>query len=157
MLGKNLVIQKKTKLVTQKKIHSRNVVKPTKRNTEALKKEIKQYHDKNGFLSWSPKKKRYIILGTNEPKNGLVVCPQCKIGQLMIIRSKKTNKRFMGCSNYYNGCTASSPLLQKAMLRTTKRKCEFCKWPVILFRYSRKTKWVRRCSNFYCKGILTKS
>lgn len=157
MLSENLVIQKRTKLAKQKKFHTRNVVKPTKMNTEDLKKQIKQYHDKNGFLSWSAKKKRYIILGTNEPKNGIVACPQCEIGQLMIIRSKKTNKRFMGCSNYYNGCTASSPLLQKARLRTTKRTCEFCKWPIILFRYSRKAKWVRRCSNFYCKSIVSKS
>jgi len=27
---------------------------------------------------------------------------------------------FIGCSNYYNGCKASSPLLQKAKLRATK-------------------------------------
>jgi len=82
--------------------------------------------DSNGYLSYSVKKKKYIILGTNSPKNGLAACPQCKIGQLMIIRSPITKKRFIGCSNYNTGCKASSPLLQKARLRATKTKCEFC-------------------------------
>ena len=68
------------------------------------------------------KKKNILFLGTNSPKNGLVQCPNCKLGQLMVIRSKTTRKRFMGCSNFYGGCKASSPLLQKAKLRATKNR-----------------------------------
>ena len=55
----------------------------------------------------------------------------------MVIRSRTTRKRFMGCSNFYGGCKASSPLLQKAKLRATKSPCEVCKWPMVIFRYSR--------------------
>jgi len=132
------------------KVHS--VVKPTKKKINDLKNELTQYLDSNGYLSYSAKKKKYIILGTNFPKNGISECPQCKIGQLMIIRSPITKKRFIGCSNYSNGCNASSPLLQKARLRATKTKCEFCKWPIIIFRYSRKQKWLKQCSNFKCKS-----
>jgi hypothetical protein len=47
---------------------SRNVVKPTKNKVIVLKNEIKQYFDNNGYLSWSSKKKIYIILGTNSLK-----------------------------------------------------------------------------------------
>ena len=47
----------------------------------------------------------------------------------------------MGCSNFYGGCKASSPLLQKAKLRATKKPCDVCKWPMIIFRYSRNQKW----------------
>lgn len=130
----------------------RHVVKTTKSKTKIFKKEIIQYLDNNGYLSWSAKEKKYIILGTNSPKNGLVQCPNCKLGELMVIRSRTTKKRFMGCSNFYGGCTASSPLLQKAKLRATKKPCDICKWPMIIFRYSRKQKWTKQCSNFNCNS-----
>ncbi|MCJ8305759.1 MAG: DNA topoisomerase [Nitrosopumilus sp.] len=145
---------KKTSLrsVQIKKPTMRHVVKTTKSVTSIFKKEIIQYLDSNGFLSWSSKEKKYMILGTNSPKNGLVQCPQCKIGELMVIRSRATRKRFMGCSNFYGGCKASSPLLQKAKLRATKKPCEICKWPMIIFRYSRNQKWTKQCGNFNCES-----
>ena len=132
-------MQKKNRLlqVIEKKPNPHNVIKPTKKKIKVLKNELAQYLDSNGYLSYSAKKKKYMILGTNSPKNGLAACPQCKIGQLMIIRSPVTKKRFIGCSNYNNGCKASSPLLQKARLRATKTKCEFCKWPIVIFRYNK--------------------
>ena len=154
-------------IVLQKKIHhsqitkldlkSRNVIKPTKKMMRDLKNELSQYLDSNGYLSYSAKKKKYIILGTNSPKNSLVECPECNIGRLTIIISPVTKKRFIGCSNYNNGCTASSPLLQKARLRGTKTKCKLCKWPIVIFRYNRKQKWTKQCSNFKCKSRKTKS
>ena len=73
---------------------TRNQVKPTKAKVVVLQNEIQQYYDNRGYLSWSAKKKMYIILGTNSPQNGLVQCPECKIGKLMLIRSNKTKKRF---------------------------------------------------------------
>jgi hypothetical protein len=154
-----VILQKNTiQILKQKRFRtSRNVVKPTKGNSNVLKNEIKQYFDKSGYLSWSSKKKMYIILGTNSPKNGLVECPECRLGQLMVIRSNKTKKRFLGCSNYYNGCKASSPLLQKAKLRATKIPCKICLWPIVIFRYSRKQKWSRQCSNIKCESRIPKS
>ena len=136
----------------RKSSKSRHAIKVTKKKTLTLKDEINQYFDENGYLSYSTKKKKYVILGTNSPKDGLLECPECHVGQLMVIRSYKTKKRFMGCSNYYNGCKASSPLLQKAMLKATKIPCKFCSWPTIIFRYSRKENWVKRCANFNCSG-----
>ncbi len=150
-MNKKYSQQNTIQIVKSKKItKTRNVVKPTKGITKSFKNEINQYLDANGYLSYSLKKKKYIILGTNSPKNGLVECPKCHLGQLMIIRSHKTRKRFIGCSNYYNGCDASSPLLQKAKLRALKQKCEICSWPIIIFRYSRKQKWIRQCGNINC-------
>lgn len=130
---------------------SRHVVKMTKSNIKNLKTEIGQYFDSNGYLSWSTRKKKYVILGTNVPKDGLVACPQCQIGQLVVIRSMKTKKRFIGCSNYHNGCKASSPLLQRAMLKVTKSPCKKCSWPITVFRYSRKQTWQKQCSNIDCR------
>ena len=149
---------KKNNLQTiQQKKPVRHLVKTTKKQTYIFKKEIIQYLDSNGYLSWSSKDKKYFILGTNSPKNGLVQCPSCKLGELMVIRSRTTKKRFMGCSNFYDGCKASSPLLQKAKLRATKKPCDVCKWPIIIFRYSRKQKWTKQCSNFICKTRNIKS
>ncbi len=136
---------------------SRNSIKITERKISKMKNEIKQYYDKNGYLSWSEKKRKYIILGTNSPVNGLVECPQCHMGKLMVIRSRKTKKRFIGCSNYYNGCRASTPLIQRGMLYTTKMSCKHCAWPIILFRYSMKQKWTRQCSNIRCQSRQARS
>ena len=149
---------RKTKLQTVqiKKTITRHAVKITKSKTNIFKKEIIQFLDTNGYLSWSSKDKKYMILGTNSPKNGLVQCPECKLGELMVIRSRTTRKRFIGCSNFYSGCKASSPLLQKAKLRATKKPCETCKWPMIIFRYSRKQKWTKQCSNFNCESRKSK-
>ena len=143
---------KKIQIQKLKKQTDRHAVKNSKSNTTTFRKEIIQYLDVNGFLSWSSKEKKYIILGTNSPKKGLVDCPECKIGQLMVIRSRATRKRFMGCSNFYGGCKASSPLLQKARMRAIKKACEVCKWPMMIFRYSKKQKWTRQCSNFNCES-----
>ena len=135
---------------------ARHVVKATKSKTDIFKKEIIQYLDTSGYLSWSSKDRKYMILGTNSPKKGLVQCPECGLGQLIVIRSRTTRKRFMGCSNFYGGCKASSPLYQKAKLRAIKTACNICKWPMIIFRYSRKHKWTRQCSNFNCDSRKSK-
>ena len=141
-----------TRQVSKNKNHIRNVTKSTKTIVELFKTEINQYYDNNGFLSWSNKRHKYVILGTNSPKEGICECPQCNTGQLMVIKSFTTKKRFIGCSNYSNGCKASSPLLQKAMLRVIKKKCTTCAWPTIVFRYSRKQQWRRQCANINCES-----
>ena len=147
-----IVLQKKSRNVRIKNKKKPSItVRATKKKIEIFKNELKQYLDSNGYLSYSTKMKKYLILGTNSPKNALAQCPQCSIGQLVIIRSPVTKKKFIGCSNYTNGCTASSPLPQKARLRRTKKLCEICCWPIILYRYSRKQKWIEQCTNIQCK------
>lgn len=132
--------------------NDRHMVKATKATANALLNDVRQYMDDGGYLSWSEKDKKYILLGTNSPKSGLVDCPECSIGRIVMIRSKSTGKRFLGCTNYANGCTASSPLLQKARLRATKTPCDMCGWPIVIFRYSRSQKWSRCCSNIKCES-----
>ena len=138
-------------------VSSRNSIQITKRKIGKIQNEIRQYYDKNGYLSWSERKRKYVILGTNAPPNGLVDCPQCRTGKLLVIRSRQTKKRFIGCSNYYNGCKASTPLIQRGMIYPMKMPCKICSWPVILFRYSRKQKWTRQCSNIKCESRISKS
>lgn len=152
---KDHIIQ--SSVLQNQQVNSRNSIHITKKKIGKIQNEIHQYYDKNGYLSWSERKKKYVILGTNTPANGLVECPQCHTGKLLIIRSRQTKKRFIGCSNYYNGCRASTPLIQKGMICAMKIPCKTCSWPVILFRYSRKQKWTRQCSNIKCESRISKS
>ncbi len=54
-------------------------------------------------------------------------CPTCKDGKMMIIRSPKTGKRFIGCSNYRQGtCDQTFPLPQKGRIVPLGKECPHC-------------------------------
>ncbi len=75
---------------------------------------------------------RLAATQTAKAKETLGGCPVCHEGQLVLIRSRKSGKRFVGCSNYPNGCKASAPLPQRGTIRSTKYPCRTCGWPVVL-------------------------
>jgi DNA topoisomerase-1 len=77
-------------------------------------------------------------------------CPVCKAGELRIIRSKATKKRFVGCTNYSSGCRASAPLPQKGTIKTSTKACEHCSWPVVYVMGGRRA-W-KLCVNPGCPG-----
>ena len=77
-------------------------------------------------------------------------CPVCKTGELRVIRSKTTGKRFVGCSNYPSICRASAPLPQRGAVRATPKPCERCSWPIIYVGGGRRP-W-RLCVNPDCPG-----
>lgn len=129
---------------------ARHVVSRSQANVRKFRDCMEQYIDPSGYVSWSAKKRVYVIAGCGRPSAGLVSCPQCGAGMLMVVRSRSSGKRFVGCSNYSGGCTASSPLPQRGMLRGTKKKCAECGWPVVALRYGRGKPWSRRCSNSRC-------
>jgi DNA topoisomerase-1 len=59
-------------------------------------------------------------------------CPTCQTGKLVILRSRKTGKRFAGCTNYFQGfCKTSFPLPQKGLLKPLGRNCRSCGWPTL--------------------------
>jgi DNA topoisomerase-1 len=77
-------------------------------------------------------------------------CPLCKKGQLCIIRSRTTQKRFVGCSNYRGGCKATAPLPQKGSIRPTSKACLKCSWPLVGVVFAKGTKQWRICINAHC-------
>jgi DNA topoisomerase-1 len=79
-------------------------------------------------------------------------CPACQSGQLRMIRSRKTRKRFVGCSNYSSGCRASAPLPQRGTIRATSNACPHCSWPVV-YVVGGRTPW-RLCVNPACPAKL---
>ena len=81
-------------------------------------------------------------------KNELGACPVCKDGRLRVVRSRKSGKRFVGCSNYPSGCRASAPLPQKGRLKPSAKPCNHCSWPVVYVTVGR-FPW-RLCVNPNC-------
>jgi DNA topoisomerase I len=77
-------------------------------------------------------------------------CPLCKKGQLCMVRSRTTKKRFVGCSNYAGGCKATAPLPQKGSIRTTGKSCLDCSWPLVGVVFARGAKQWRICTNIHC-------
>jgi DNA topoisomerase-1 len=75
-------------------------------------------------------------------------CPVCKAGNLRMIWSKATKKRFVGCSNYAAGCRASAPLPQKGAIKSYGKVCK-CGWPILWVAFGRGKKW-NMCVNMQC-------
>ena len=78
------------------------------------------------------------------------VCPICSTGKLMVIYSRKTGKRFVGCTNYFKGlCKTSFPLPQKGTVKALGKNCAVCGWPQLQVRMSGKHSWTL-CLNPKC-------
>jgi DNA topoisomerase-1 len=54
-------------------------------------------------------------------------CPKCDNGILRIVKSPKSGKRFVGCSNYKEGkCDQTFPLPQKGIISPMDSICPYC-------------------------------
>ncbi|MDH5532789.1 MAG: DNA topoisomerase, partial [Candidatus Bathyarchaeota archaeon] len=77
-------------------------------------------------------------------------CPNCKTGKLMILYSRKTRKRFIGCTNYFKGlCTTSFPLPQRGTVKPAQKNCRVCEWPLVFVRLKGRRPWML-CFNPDC-------
>jgi len=77
-------------------------------------------------------------------------CPTCKTGKLTVLYSRKTGKRFIGCTNYFkNQCITSAPLPQRGMIKPSGRKCKICGWPTVMVTPEKGRPW-RFCVNPAC-------
>jgi len=77
-------------------------------------------------------------------------CPICKTGKLLTIWSKKTGKRFVGCTNHFKGlCNTSFALPQKGTIKVHSRNCSGCGWPTVQVRTGGRRTWIL-CFNPDC-------
>lgn len=83
---------------------------------------------------------------TRYKKRLLGKCPKCDDGNLIIIVSNKSKKRFVGCSNYPK-CHASMPLPQRGKISSVG-ECKDCGWPKIKVILNRKV--FVSCVNLNC-------
>jgi len=81
-------------------------------------------------------------------------CPICQNGKLVILRSKKTGKRFAGCTNYFEGkCKAAFPLPQRGSLKPTGNVCKSCGSPTARIWIKGKRPW-NLCLNPECPAKI---
>ncbi len=90
-----------------------------------------------------------LVKAKREERRTVGQCPSCKTGKLVIIRSKKSGKRFIGCSGYSSGCRFAAPLPQKGRVSTSKRTCKECGYPIVEVRGLGRYVW-RLCINVEC-------
>ncbi len=77
-------------------------------------------------------------------------CPKCADGKLLILRSKKTGKRFVGCSNYFEGkCNVTFPLPQSGTVKPLDSACKSCGWSTLRVWMKGKRPW-KLCLNPNC-------
>ena len=76
-------------------------------------------------------------------------CPKCADGKLVILRSKKSGKRFVGCTNYFHGkCNTAFPLPQTGSIKCLGT-CKSCSSPIIA-AYIRGKNPMKMCINPNC-------
>jgi len=77
-------------------------------------------------------------------------CPICNTGKLMTLYSRKTGKRFIGCTNYFkNACKAAFPLPQRGTVKPLGKNCRGCGWPIVQVRMKGRRPWTL-CFNPQC-------
>jgi DNA topoisomerase-1 len=77
-------------------------------------------------------------------------CPVCKNGKLVILRSRTSGKRFIGCTNYFEGnCKTSFPLPQKGSAKPTGTVCRSCGWSTVRIWIKGNRPW-NLCFNPLC-------
>jgi len=78
------------------------------------------------------------------------MCPVCNTGKLMTLYSRRTGKRFVGCTNYFKGlCKTSFPLPQRGTVRPLGKNCRGCGWPTVQVRIKGRHPWTL-CFNPEC-------
>jgi DNA topoisomerase I len=83
-------------------------------------------------------------------------CPKCGSGELVILHSKKTGKRFVGCTNYFKGtCNAAFPLPQTGTVKPLGTACKVCGSPVIAVYTRGRNRW-KLCINPSCTSKAAK-
>jgi len=77
-------------------------------------------------------------------------CPICKTGKLVVLHSKKTGKRFVGCTNYFkNTCANAFPLPQSGVVKPLHNVCASCGSPTVQIYQKGKHSW-KLCINPVC-------
>ena len=77
-------------------------------------------------------------------------CPKCTGGKLVILRSKKTGKRFVGCTNYFEGkCNMTFSLPPTGIVKPLNALCKSCGFPVLSVYMRGKRSW-KLCLNPDC-------
>lgn len=119
------------------------VVKEAKETLVDILKEFKENEKKIG------KKLLEGLQEARKEERHIGTCPKCKTGELRIIYSRKTGKRFIGCSNYPK-CRNGYPIPLFGQITALGKNCEVCGLPMIQV-WRKGSRPFRMCINHKCK------
>ena len=130
-------------------------IEQEKKKPEEILKKAKQ--SLKEILADFKKKEKDIGAGlkeatieTQNKANLIGKCPVCKKGNLRIIFSKKTKKRFIACDNYPE-CKTTFSLPQKGLVKSVDKQCPECGYPMVMVITKGRRPWVF-CINHNCKA-----
>jgi DNA topoisomerase-1 len=121
-----------------------------------LRQVLHSFKENEAAVAESISKALYVC---NDMKRTIGPCPVCREGQLMVITSKKTGKRFAGCSGYREGkCRTAFPLPQPPYrIWTTRRTCRSCNWPTITVKSPKRGRPWSLCLNPGCPAKILRT
>jgi DNA topoisomerase-1 len=121
-----------------------SVVSKTVKTLKPMLRSLKENESEIGQLLSE------VVRQTRLEERKIGQCPVCRTGGLVILRSRKSGKRFIGCTSYFDGsCNTSFPLPQKGILRPSGRTCRECGWPTVEVR-AKGTRFWLVCFNPQC-------
>jgi DNA topoisomerase-1 len=137
-------IEEKMNKIQEGSEKKENVLKETIKILKPILEEIKRNENDIG------KNVNEALKKSLQEERTVGTCLTCKTGKLVILQSRKTGKRFIGCTNYFkNQCETTFPLPQKGTIKPLHQTCNKCGWPTVLVRIYRKRPWTL-CVNSAC-------
>ena len=119
-------LEKRMKKVQQGEEKRENILQDS---VEILKAMIKELKEKEQVIG---ARLSQALMTARFEEKVIDDCPICKNGKLIILRSRKTGKRFIGCTNYFeNTCKTSFPLPQKGLANPSGNICKSCGWHTV--------------------------
>jgi DNA topoisomerase-1 len=115
-----------------------------------LKTILEKFHDKEKVIGITLQEQ---VENLRQRQRMIGQCPVCKQGELIITRSTRTKKRFVGCTGYYKKlCDWSAPIPQKGYAKPAKKNCSHCGFPMVTIKKKGKRPYTI-CSNWLnCPG-----
>ncbi len=137
-------LEERMETIQQGKETKQNVLTDTIETLKLVMAELKEKEAVIGAQLSKPLKKGRLDERT------VGACPKCADGKLVVLRSKKTGKRFVGCTNYFEGkCNTTFPLPQTGTVKPLGSKCKSCSSPMVAVYHRGRYPW-KLCLNMNC-------
>lgn len=78
--------------------------------------------------------------GLNDSENATSIgkCPKCHVGEMILVKSRKSDKRLIACSEYrLTGCNTIASVPQLGNIKRSNSICS-CGWPILRIIFNRK-------------------
>ncbi len=128
--------------ISETKKKRKDVVNNARKVLTEILSDFKRHEDNIG----EELSKAYISYKKDQKVIGK--CPECG-SDLRIITSRRTGKRFVGCSGYKDGCRFSTPLPKHGFIKGLEKSCKVCGYPMIAVKFRGK-RWFTSCTNMQC-------